>query len=286
MARKTRRSVLEMDAGQESRPGLSMAATTPLADFAAKEDNREGLAELDRMTEASERLSRAQKDRERIIPRDASADLNPATSARVPEYDEIRTPVSGRQMKARSKLKQATQKRWTKAQKRALQEATASPAAWQHLTDQLSAAQGDTDSMSVRDRQRVQRIDRAIRQYEEHNDRQHLVYANVNLPPNFDTSKLASYPAVHLDRWTAGAHNLHEISGSRSDVTDDTYVLEISTRRGIYLGESDGGTETDHLLPRGMSFTVDRVYLARWSHPDGSTGTRKVIRLNEIHEEG
>ena len=123
MARKTRRSVLEMDAGQESRPGLSMAATTPLADFAAKEENREGLAELDRMTEASERLSRAQKDRERIIPRDASADLNPATSTRVPEYDEIRTPVSGRQMKARSKLKQATQKRWTKAQKRALQEA-------------------------------------------------------------------------------------------------------------------------------------------------------------------
>ena len=28
------------------------AATTPLADFEAKETNREGLAELDRMTEA------------------------------------------------------------------------------------------------------------------------------------------------------------------------------------------------------------------------------------------
>ena len=90
MAGRTRKSVLELDAGAGSMPGLAMAATTPLADFEAKETNREGLAELDRMTEASNRLTRAQKDRERIITRDASGPANAATKMRVPEFDEIR----------------------------------------------------------------------------------------------------------------------------------------------------------------------------------------------------
>lgn len=286
MARKTRKSVLELDAGGGSRPGLAMAATTPLADFEAKEENREGLAELDRMTEASQRLTRAQKDRERIIPRDATAPLNPATKSRIPEYDEIRTPISGRQMKARAKLKRQVQNRWTDAQYRALETAMSSPEQWQALTDHLSQTQGDPDELSVRKQQAVQRIDRAIRQYEEGNDRQHTIYANVELPPNFDTSKLTTYPAVHLDRWTAGAHNLHEVSQEDAALTDNTYVLEINTRRGMYLGQSDGGHDSAHLLPRGLNFTVDKVYEARWRDKTGKTGTRRVIRLQEINQEG
>jgi len=285
MAGRTRKSVLELDAGAGSMPGLAMAATTPLADFEAKETNREGLAELDRMTEASNRLTRAQKDRERIIPRDASGPANAATKMRVPEFDEIRTPVSGRQMKARSKLKRATQRRWTRAQYRAVQEATSSATSWQQLTDHLSAAQGDTDLLPARALQSVQRIDRSIRQYEERNDRQHLVYANVQLPEGFDASKLENYPAVHLDRWTAGTHNLHELSEA-GQTDDNTYVIELATRRGMYFGQSEGGSTTEHLLPRGMSFTVEKVYEARWKGPDGHTGTRRVIRLQEIHQEG
>ena len=35
MAGRTRKSVLELDAGAGSMPGLAMAATTPLADFEA-----------------------------------------------------------------------------------------------------------------------------------------------------------------------------------------------------------------------------------------------------------
>ena len=285
MARKTRKSVLELDAGVRSSPGMAMAATTPLAEFAEKESNREGLAELDRMTEASERLTRAQKDRERILPRNAAGPVNSATKPRVPEFDELRTPISGRQMKVRSKLKRQTQSRWTKAQLRAITEATATPAAWQRLTDQLSASQGDLDAFSTTDRLTVQRIDRAIRQYEEHNDRQHVVYANVQLPPGFNAAELESYPVVHLDRWTAGAHNLHQISQPDAH-NENTYVIELTTTRGMYLGQSDGGHDTAHLLPRGMTFTVEKVYPARWKSPDGRIGTRRVIRLREIDQEG
>lgn len=285
MARKARKAALEMDAGRGSMPGMAMAAETPLAEFFEKETNREGLAELDRMTEASDRLSRAQKDRERITPRDATGDVNPRTSTRVPEFDEIRTPISGRQMKERSRLKRDLQERWTAAQHRAMSETMASPQRWQQLTDQLAAEQGDADAMSTRDQLVVQRIDRTIRQYEELNDRQHLVYANVELPASYDTAKLTKQPVVHLDRWTAGSHNLHEISEPDA-VRDNVYALEISTQRGMYLGHSDGGRKASHLLPRGMSFTVEKVYEARWTAPDGTRGTRRVIRLKEIHQEG
>lgn len=281
MARR-KSAVLELDAGAGSRPGLSMSATTSLADFEAREENRKGLAELDRMTEASDRLTRAQKDRARIIPRDASGSLNPATKARVPEFDEIRAPISGRQMKERSKAKRVVQDRWTNAQHRAIKDAMASPESWQALTDHLSQAQGDPDELSTRKQQAVQRIDRAIRQYEESNDRQHHIYANVQIPAGFDVNKLETYPAVHLDRWTAGSHNLHELRQEDAN----TYVVEVSTRRGMYLGHSDGGRNAAHLLPRGMSFTVEKVYTARWKGPDGSTGTRRVIRLQEIHQKG
>lgn len=277
---KARKSVLEVDRGGSS-PGLIVAATTPLAEFGKREADRRGLAELDQLTEASTRLTRAQKDRERILPRPASQALNQATLARVPELDEIRTPVSGRQMKVRSKVSKATQAKWTGAQVREMDEVLGGPA-WGELTDQLSENVGDLDALSERDKRSVQRIDRAIRQYEEHNDRQHHVYANVQLPAGFDASELLEYEAVHLDRWAASAHNLHEVSGEWEG--DSTHVLEITTRRGMYMGHSDGGRSTAHLLPRGMGFRVVEVYEARWRDRQGQEGRRKVLRLEELEE--
>lgn len=281
MAKKSRKSMLEMDRGS-GRPGTSVAATTPVGEFSEREADRQGLRELDQLTEASTRLSRAQKDRERILPRAASQSLNPATRSRVPEFDEIRTPISGRQMKERSKLKRQQQAKWTAAQRREMVALFAGEgeSTWSHLGDQLSTHLGDPDALSVRDRRSVQRIDRAIRQHEEGNDRQHHLYANAQLPPGFNAAELKKYEALHLDRWTAGSHNLHEISGD----DDDMHVLEITTRRGMYLGHSDGGANASHLLPRGMSFTVTEVYQARWHDKHGNSGVRNVIRLQEIDE--
>ncbi len=283
MAKKSRKSMLEMDRGA-GQPGISVAATTPIGEFHARETNRQGLMELDQLTEASTRLNRAQKDSARILPRAANQSLNPATQSRVPEFDEVRTPISGRQMKERSKLKRQRQAKWTTAQRREMIALVGGgeDSSWSRLGDQLAAHTGDPDALSNRDRLSVGRVDRAIRQHEESNDRQHHIYANAKLPPNFDVTKLKQYEAVHLDRWTAGAHNLHEISGG----DDDMHVLEITTRRGMYLGQSDGGDDTAHLLPRGMSFTVTEVYQARWKDKQGNSGVRQVIRLQETNEEG
>lgn len=283
MARKSRKSVLEMDRGP-GRPGVSVAARTPIGEFREREADRQGLVELDRLTEASDRLSRAVKDRERILPRAASKPLNPATGSRVPEFDEIRRPISGRQMKERSKLKRHRQSKWTTAQRREMVDLVGGGegSTWARLGDQLATHLGDPEALSSRDRRSVARIDRAIRQYEEGNDRQHHLYANAELPPGFDVSKLKTYEAIHLDRWTAGSHNLDEISGG----VDGMHVLEITTRRGMYLGHSDGGANASHLLPRGMSFTVAEVYQARWQDRHGNSGVRHVIRLQEIEEEG
>lgn len=277
---KARKSMLEMDRGDGSRPGVSVATTTPIGEFREREADKQGLAELDRLTEASGRLTRAQKDRERIYPRAAPQPLNQATATRIPEFDEVRVPVSGRQMKVRSKVARATQRKWTAAQDRELADlmATNSPT-WQPLTDQLAAHVGDLDALSTRDRSSVQRVDRTIRQYEEQNDRQHHVYANVRLPAGFDVSSMVE-DVVHLDRWTAGSHNLHEISGGEAD--DSLHVLEITTRRGMYLGHSDGGSSAGHLLPRAMSFRLVKVYESRWKDAAGRTGSRMVLRLEEI----
>lgn len=243
---------------------------------------REGLRELDQMTEQDPRWTRAQKDRARIHPRDASAELNSATKTRVPEYDEIRAPISGRQMKARRKALTAVQRRWTAAQARELRALTQQPDTWARITDHLSAHVGDAEELSARDQLTVQRLDRAIRSYEESTDRQHHVYAQVSLPPDMRIEDFDVPPQVHLDRWTAATHNLHELTSP--DHVETPYVMEITTRRGMYLGHSDGGSSTGHLLPRAMSFEVDRVYDARWVAPDGTSGSRKVIRLREIVE--
>lgn len=276
-------AVLEPDAGLGSRLGLAQAAGTPAREFAGREDVRAGLQELDEMTERDPRWSRAQKDRARIHPRDASAALNRATKTRVPEYDELRTAISGRQMKARRKVLSDVQRRWTKAQAREIRAITHDPDTWARITDHLSAHVGDPDTLSAGDQLTVQRLDRAIRSFEQSNDRLHHVYAQVSLPPDTRLEDYEIPPQLHLDRWTAATHNLHELTSPEH--TEAPYVMEITTRRGMYMGHSDGGSSTGHLLPRAMSFEVDRVYEARWTAPDGSTGSRRVIRLREINEE-
>lgn len=239
------------------------------------------------MVEASERLSRLQKDRARVLPRDASATFNPRTQQREPELVELRRGISGRQMKVRSILKRQTQAKWTLAQRKTITALIGNDRSkWTTLTDALSAHLGDVQELPDRQRQEIQRVDRAIARFEELNTREHRIYANVQIPPGMREEEICETPAVHLDRWTAGAHNLHEISVAEAEIDEDTYVLEIPTRRGMYLGQSDGGTETPHLLPRGMTFEVEGIYDATYVTPEGTRGTRRIIRLREVEQEG
>ena len=138
----------------------------------------------------------------------------------------------------------------------------------------------------------VQRVDRAIQAYERANDRGHLVYSNVKLPDAINHSNVSGFlgnnfkpgTIVSFDRYTAGAHNLHQIEPAH-DAAQRTAVFEIKTRRGMYLGRSDGVDDTAHLLPRGIQLRVCSTHQATYQRPDGSTGTRQVIQLIDINDD-
>jgi hypothetical protein len=135
-------------------------------------------------------------------------------------------------------------------------------------------------------RRQVQRVDRAIQTFERANDRGHVVYSNVEMPATMNTAHLQTFvrkhfaagSTVHFDRFTMTTHTLHEAE-PRTGVQERTAVFEIQTRRGAYLGASDGRDDTAHLLPRGMRFTVAGAHPASYRRPDGTLGTRTVIQL-------
>ena len=276
MAKKTRSVAndVELDRGS-GQLGLAVAEVVSPTERQDRAADREGLAELDAMVEARADMLRRTKDANRAIPRDASLPLNERTAHRVPEYPETRVPISDHQMRERSRVKQAVQEKWTEAQHRSVRALVTDPAEFTRISDKLSDAAGDIEQLSSRDQRVVRRVDRAIRQYEESNDRQHVVYCNAQLPEDVDDESLKTYDSVYLDRWTAGEHNLSALDGHPS------HVYEVITRRGMYLGHSAGGSSTAHLLPRGMRFEVEEVYDAKWKDADGTLGMRRVIRLRE-----
>jgi hypothetical protein len=109
------------------------------------------------------------------------------------------------------------------------------PGRWQRLNDQLSSTVGDIDDHDEADQQPVWRIDRSMPAYERVNDRGHVVYANVQVPPAVNYSNLLeftrhSFPGRRpgrFDRYTAAADNLHEMT--ISDPAGWTAVFEIQT---------------------------------------------------------
>lgn len=273
--------VLEADRG--SGPvGISTAAFLSPQEHQAREATREGLAELDRMAEAMGRLSRRQKDAVRVLPRDGGRGVNPRKVRHLDAPDALRVPVSRWQRRQRQKDLVETQQRWTSAQTRTVRELLAgNDALWNRLNDALSEHVGDIDELSLRDRARVRQLDRAIRQYEECNDRKHVVYTGIKLPPGLGFQQLKPGTQVVFDRFTMTRHNLHEVSDL---VGDDVCVVEIATHRGLYCA-GPGETHTSHLLPRAMRYEVAETFESIAVSPDGTRTNRKVIRLTPIEQE-
>src|SRR5262249_30357355 len=131
------------------------------------------------------------------------------------------------------------------------------------LNDALSAAAGDVQQLPDNARTRVQRVDRAIQRYEEQSGRGHVVYVNLEMPEplrgghplGMARAYLPEGSVIALDRFTGGAHTMHEVEPP-AGVAADGPVLEIQTRRGMYLGRSDSLDDTAHLLPRGLQLQV------------------------------
>lgn len=291
-SRKSLPGVLETDRGSSS-VSTKQARAIEISEAAEREDARQGLRELDSMTEAMSGLTRSQRDRDRILPRDTGGELgHPRMERQLSGMGALRQPISGRQMKARSKSKRATLERLPKAQLHALDEITSRQATWQRLNDQLGENVSDVDALPDGDRAFVKRVDRAIQTYERNNDRGHVLYANVQMPSYVNRTSLRTFTQsayqpgddVAFDRFTGATHQLHEASHT-PDPAGRMACFELKTRRGIYLGKSEGADNTGHLLPRGMLWRVTGTTTVDYADRNGRRGQRVVIQMEDITPE-
>ena len=285
--------VVDADRGAGS-VATKAAQVMDTSEHAERAAGREGLRDLDRMTESMPGLNRMQKDRERLMPRGTSAALgHPVMQRRLPATGEVRVPASSRQRKARSKARTATLAGLPEVQVRTQRVLVGRAEAWRSINDQLSEHTGDLAELSEADQQRVRRIDRSIQAYERRNDRGHVVYANVAMPWYINRQNVAGFVAnnfragrrLSFDRYTAATHQLHETAGQVSDERGRVVVFEMETRRGAYLGKSDGADNTQHLLPRGLEFEVVGTHEATFRRPDGTTGRKRVVQLRDVTNE-
>ena len=280
-------AVLDADRGSSSATA-KLAQFTPAREAASRAEDRAGLRDLDAMTEAMPGLSRQQRDRARITPRQTNAALgHPRMQRTLPGSMVQRGPLSSRQKKARSKTRRAVTDRLPQAQYDAQRGLVTQPPRWTRLNDALSDAAGDVEALPESEQQHVRRVDRSIQAYERANDRGHVVYANVQMPAAINYTNLLAFSqnsfrpgdVLAFDRYTAAAHQLHEVSGP--DPAGRVAVFEIQTRRGAYLGGSDSIDNTGHLLPRGMRLEVVGVHSVSYRRPDGTAGRRIAIQLSD-----
>lgn len=278
--------VIDADRGPSDASTKRAALLNPDT-YAERAAVREGARELDSAVESMPGLSRARRDQERAMPRNLTDDVpHPLMERQLPEPDSIRRPLSSRQRKARSATKRTVQDRLPLTQYRATSRLVGDPDRWRSLNGALSDAVGDVQDLDDRQRAEIQRVDRAVQAYERANDRGHVIYSNVEMPAEINPGRLDGYlrygfkpgTVICFDRFTAGAHTLHEVEPDPA-TADRTAVFEIQTRRGMYLGRSDSMDDTAHLLPRGMRLRVAGAHLARYRRPDGTTGSRHVVQL-------
>lgn len=273
------------DRGSSDDPEKKQGVVVPHSAFADRVANREHARDLDTDIEGLPGLTRARRDLERAFPRNTAAPIaNERTRRVLPAAIELRKSLSSRQRNVRSATKRAVERTVPRAQHRAMASLIGDPETWKRTNDALSDVNGDAVRLDDEQRRQIQRVDRAIQRYERHSGRGHLVYTVVSLPA--EVSQPAGLPdtlspgsVVAFDRFTGARHSLHELD-SHSSPTD--VVFEIQTTRGLYLGASDKGDDTSHLLPRGTRYRVVGSHFAPYERPGHPIGERLVVQLEDI----
>lgn len=274
-------------------PGHRRAAFISGESATDRAAERAGARELDVAVERMPGLTRAGRDRERAMPRATPAPLgHPLKQRPLPNAGEQRNPLSSRQRKARSVTRRSVTAAMPRTERTTVRRAITDEAQWKAINDDLAEVVGDATQVDDSRRIEVQRIDRAIQRYERESDRGHVIYANLELPPAINHSNLGGFlhnefqpgDVLSFDRYTGAAHTMHQIEPAPGGA-ERMAVLEIQTRRGIYLGTSDSVDNTSHLLPRGVQLEVVGTQLATFRRPDGTAGQRHVIQLRDVANE-
>lgn len=284
-------AVLDADRGS-GNAGTKLASVLGRDEAQERQETREGARDLDARVEAHPGLNRQQRDRERATPRDVTGDVpDPRMERTLPTPNQVRMPMSARQRSARAVTKRAVQDRLPSTQYTAMNRMVTDDAQWRSVNDAVSDAAGDVQQLEDFQIAQIQRVDRSIMAYERANDRGHVVYCNVQMPSAVNASNLSGFlrntfrpgSAIAFDRFTMGAHTMHEIEREDPDA-QRTAVFEIETHRGAYLGRSTSLDDTAHLLPRGPQYRIVGTHTATYQRPDGSTGRREVIQITDSRQ--
>jgi hypothetical protein len=282
------RGVIDVEGGKITERDLKAARA--VAEEAMSEADQTRLSNLitDMARDKDQSATRAARDRDRATPRDMSHVESPRLRRAPLAEIAYRAPMSARQRKVRSALKNRVMAAAPRSQHKAVETMLASPdpAAWLRVNDGLHRAAGDVHGLGDKDRAMVQRLDRAIGSYEQFNDRDHTVYVGVRLPDNvesvFDKRDLPAGlkvgSRIAFDQFTPATHNLHELPGH-----DDqrVVILEVTTSRGMYLGRAGTGDDTSHLLPRGMHLRLTHAAVVPYAASDGF-GERLVVQAQDV----
>lgn len=231
-------------------------------------------------------LTRAKRDLERAYPRSHVKQVpTNAKRRRLQAEGEFRANLSSRQRKVRAKTKRAAQDAMPNAQHRDLAGMISSDESMGSINGRLHQVHGNARRLTDSERQKVQRIDRAIANYERNSDRGHVVYfgARMDSPPTTPSEIPDSWQpgrTLSLDEYTMSTHTIHEVD--RQPGADKSMIFELETTRGMYFGRSDSADDTRHLLPRGMHTEVVSSQYVPFERPGGPPGDRLVIQLREV----
>lgn len=285
----TGHGVVDIEGGVVDAAAMKNAAVVAEKFYDRRERDRIAADQADLRLEADADRNRAATDRDRAYPRDTSAVDDRRKERTLPTRGEFRNDLSSRQRKDRSATKHRLVDSAPRTQIRALHAAISNPHQWRDLNSKLRDSTGNAQDLDKRDRVAAQRIDRLIQGYERRSGRGHVVYAVVELPTDEPVTRRHDVPAtlqpgarISFDQYTMCSHTLHEATEAvrrrrAEGSTAATVILEIETRRGMYLGRSDSLNDTSHILPRGIGLSVaDIDEHADYAHPSGHDSTLVV----------
>jgi len=239
-----------------------------------------------------ETMTMAESDARREVPRLRDDAVRPRKSRKLPPQDRVRPMLSSNMKKEYSRTKRQWERGLPKTRRRALNDMLRDQDALEGGNRALRGVHGTRSSLPTNVRERISNVDRTIQDYERINQREHVVYAALRAPTDHGNSRNAllehlrsmsdnpeSEPLT-FDGYVPATHSLGNIANER-DV-----VLEMRTKSGAYVGTSDTTPNADHIVNRGRSFQVVGVHEVAYTNPDGTEGTRTVVQVDDVTDDG
>lgn len=253
---------------------------------------RRALAEADKALD--ERLSLAEADAQRAVPRPRTDSLDERFARRIPPDNATRTRPSSRLKKRLSKQKNEVLKKQPAARRAVLREffddGDKSLVKMEALNRALAATRGNIHDLGPEAQTSTRRLDRIISDYERTNVGVATVYTPIQPPAGMTNDQLADRfremaeagGGMTFDRYVVADHSIHEaVKAAPTTAAGAPLVFEYETARGAYLGGSDSVPNGTHLLARGNRVSVLGVKDVTVQNPDGSTFVQRVVQVSD-----